>query len=356
MKHSYADVLDHEKAILDRQFDGTLFAKETPHRRPTKLAIFDFDSTLFYSPLLSPSIWHPTLVHAVTNEGQLGPGWWRDIRSLELGADVENSRWDGFWNPEVVRQARECIADESTLTVVLTGRRVHPFFDKVSAMLASQNLRFDMTCLRPDPENPEVDNQSVFASTMEFKLAFILHLLHRVPSLSTVTMWDDRPHHVKKFQLFLDTLKYEQHLLTACHVHQVRPIRPVFNPDWERETVQKIIENSSYVLTPKAAATVITLENKSRDILRRMFPEFRTPRNHTGEVPVFSGTEVFLALKPLSRMAVPFGGIGCTVQIRVTDISEQPHRGIYLKGMALDEALRTLGASGQNPVLLPARH
>ena len=83
------------------------------HAAPTNLAVFDFNSTLFLTPSPSPTIWHSSLIHALTTEGLWGPGWWRDIRSLELGpqAVLENSQWNGYWNEDIVAKARAAIAD-----------------------------------------------------------------------------------------------------------------------------------------------------------------------------------------------------------------------------------------------------
>lgn len=327
--------------MLDRQFQKCAFFKhdtrfESPRPPPTRLAIFDFDSTLFYSPLLSPTIWHPTLVQAVTTEGLCGPGWWRDIRSLQLGADVEQTRWQGYWNPGVMVEVRAALADPKTLTVLLTGRRVHPFYDLVSKMIKSQGLEFDMVCLRPDPEEPH--GASVFDSTMDYKLSFLLHLLHTVPTLQSVDMWDDRPPHVRRFQAFLDQLCSDQGLIKDASVHAVHGIRPRYNPKWEHDTVERIIGPSKqYTLVPVASSTVITLDPSTITNLTNRF-HYNPPPKMTGEVPVLFADTIVLSLKPLSKHRVPFGGIGTRVQAKVVALYEHRFRGLFLKVRVRDDS------------------
>ncbi|KAI8141505.1 hypothetical protein BJV82DRAFT_518261 [Fennellomyces sp. T-0311] len=302
---------EYHGGILNRQFEASRFASEVG-RQPTELAIFDFDSTLFYSPLLSPTLWHTTLVHAITTENLLGPGWWRDIRSLELGDQVEAGGWSEFWNPHVVKRARQAIADPDVLSVVLTGRRVHPFQRVLPRMLASQQLDFDMVCMRPDPELEY--GPSVFSSTMDFKQAYIINMLRRVPSVKRVVMWDDRIHHVKRFKTFLQKLH-----LHSSQVNYVHAIRPKYNPEWERQVVSSIVEGSPYTLVPMVASTVIVLDPESAKRLKALFPY--TLRDRSGEVPVYFGDKVLLAPKDLPKDKVPLGGIGARVDVKVQSVS-----------------------------------
>ncbi|KAI9497651.1 hypothetical protein BDB00DRAFT_803491 [Zychaea mexicana] len=323
MKLSFNDVTHKERGILDRQYDGSPFAqhqKETPdqqQREPTELAIFDFDSTLFYSPLLSPTLWHPTLVHALTTERFLGPGWWRDVRSLELGEEVEASGWEGYWNPSILKEAHASIKNPNVLTVVLTGRRVHPFHKILPRMLASQNLAFDMVCMRPDPEIEH--GPSVFSSTMDFKQAYILNMLEKVPSLNRVVMWDDRLHHVKRFRTFLDNLRHSPRLKSHKVIY-VQGIRPRYNPEWEEAVVNSILDGSAYTLVPMAASTVVSLSSEAIQELKKSFP-YRVRTELSGELPVFFGNNVVLASKDLARHRVPLGGIGTEVDIKIHSVS-----------------------------------
>ncbi|CAO3649894.1 unnamed protein product [Cunninghamella blakesleeana] len=283
MRITYNDIQPLEKTVLQDQYEDSPFFKKGKHltTQPTHLEIFDFDSTLFLSPSLSPTLWHPTLIKELVGEDVYGPGWWRDIRSLELGPidTLEKKQWKGFWNEDIVEKARISLADPSIMTVLLTGRRKVPFNTLISRMVASKQLDFDLLGLRPDPTQEDHDQHiqltssesalsffmdhphqksyhhkkkkktsqscivygahSIFQDTMDFKTSFILNLLHNVPSIKKITMWDDRLPHVKKFQEYLQELIHLKTILES-KVHYVPGIRPKYDPQWESQVVQHI--------------------------------------------------------------------------------------------------------------------
>ncbi|KAI8371578.1 uncharacterized protein BYT42DRAFT_537361 [Radiomyces spectabilis] len=390
--HEYFD------GLLQRQFNASPFATHRSDRRPSKLAIFDFDSTLFLSPLLSPSLWDSSLLNALTTENQFGPGWWRDIRSLELGPvdDLEKNGWKGYWNEDIVAQARQAISDEDTMAIVLTGRRYHPFHRVVPAMLSSKSLHFDLIGLRPDPEteaetvwmgkggNVIYNPQSVFASTMDFKTSFIVNLLDNVPSLRSVTMWDDRRHHVDKFRYYLDHL-CKKSLIEKGEVIYVPALRPKYNPAWERKVVNHILETHNlalhehrqgktngtkwppliwekddatvseskgrlsgrpgdFTLVPVRTATIVQLGKEDAARLHQLYePRYKDSLNKTevalwlsegAESPELFGDRVILHRKALPKDDVPFGGIGTVVDVKVIAISKPSRQhGMTLKVM-----------------------
>ncbi|KAG2234636.1 hypothetical protein INT48_003444 [Thamnidium elegans] len=384
-------LINKKGGVLQRQFEKSPFAQSHPTSKPKKLAIFDFDSTLFFSPLLSPTIWHPDLLKLATAESVYGPGWWRDIRSLDLGPfeELKKTAWEGYWNEKIVQDARDCIADTNTMTVVLTGRRFHPFHQLIPDMLESKGLQFDLIGLRPDPESVS-DNQweatrnktqlsynitgSVFQSTMHFKTCFILNLLHNIPSLDNVVMWDDRYHHVKRFKEYLDTVK-ESGTISEGKVIYVPGIRPEYNPEWQKRVIGHIIEThnkallehvkegkvtgkcqqrlewienrgkpedpldagSSNLLQLKSlpAQTVIALSTQSINSLKESYaPIFQSQMEKNkkkewkyfgGEEPVFFGDNVYISQKVMPKESIPFGIIGTKLNdIKVTAYSDSP--------------------------------
>ncbi|KAG1473210.1 hypothetical protein G6F56_001083 [Rhizopus delemar] len=239
--------------LLDRQFAASPFAKQ-PYT-PTRLAVFDFDNTLFFSPQLSPTIWHPNVLKLVVAENKYGPGWWRDIRSMQLH--------ECYWNEDIVAEARACIADPHTLTVVLTGRRHHPFFPTISTLIESKQLAFDMISLRPDPElaseyrwkseQGKINYHvlpSVFDSTMHFKECFLYRMLKRLPSIRDVCLWDDRIHHIHGFRKYLGLLK-QMGMLNHFRVKEAPPLRPKYNPAWEKKVLSEIIRSHNLALRAK---------------------------------------------------------------------------------------------------------
>ncbi|KAI9304797.1 hypothetical protein BJ944DRAFT_288351 [Cunninghamella echinulata] len=268
MRSSYSEIQPLEKAILQDQYEDSPFYKKQKHltTKPIHLEIFDFDSTLFLSPSLSPTLWHPSLIHELVGEDVYGPGWWRDIRSLELGPidQLEKTQWKGYWNEDIVQEARRSLADPTIMTVLLTGRRKIPFYSLISRMVKAKQLDFDLLGLRPDPTQEDHDKHvqqtsspsdnhhqnkkrdcivyganSIFMNTMDFKQCFILNLLHNIPSLTAVTMWDDRLPHVKKFNFYLEQL-IDNKLIQKGKVNYVPGIRPKYRPKWEAQVVHHI--------------------------------------------------------------------------------------------------------------------
>ncbi|KAI9020921.1 hypothetical protein CLU79DRAFT_719680 [Phycomyces nitens] len=383
-----------EKGILQRQFEASPFYKgQTIKTEPKTLKIFDFDSTLFLSPLLSSNLWHRSLITAIIKENLLGPGWWRDYRSLELGPfeELEEKAWDGYWNEGVVEQAREAIADENSLTVMLTGRRHHPFHSIVHSILKSKGLFFDAIGLRPDPEDKEPDNSglmynvmpNVFETTMSFKSSFIINMLENVPSLQNIIMWDDRPAHVDAFSIYINDL-ISENVINSGAMIAVKAVRPRYNPDWEYAVVNKIIDshNSSidryfqhkaenpdedytereeiweqakvvnngslatwkdqYKLTQIKSSVVVNLKDDAVDILRNCFELFyedeitqgRTVaywEKDGGEGNIYFGTHVFLG-QALIDQDILFGGLGSSVDVKVIGRSYAcPDHGMLLK-------------------------
>ncbi|KAI9354039.1 hypothetical protein BD770DRAFT_392961 [Pilaira anomala] len=251
MRMRMEELIPPQQKILETQFRNSPYNKQ--QRTPATLDVFDFDSTLFLSPLLSCNLWHSSFIDIITTENLLGPGWWRDIRSLQVNA--LDKQWKGFWNEDIVSQVKLSMSNPTHLTVLLTGRRYHPFHSLIERILASKGLQFDILGLRPDPAQVQQQNQfmfnfepNVFSSTMEFKTCFLVHLLEVVPSLNNVVMWDDRVSHRVAFQEYLDTM-VAQKIIQHGQLIWVPPAKPKYNSTWELETVQKMLLQHNEAVT-----------------------------------------------------------------------------------------------------------
>ena len=113
-----------------------------PQRNPTRLVIFDFDSTLFRSPLPNRKLWHAELLGALLADCS----WFSDARTLSPPyiPDRPGLEW---WDEDVVAAARAAIARKSdTISVLMTGRRHHVFGDRIPRIAASLEppLDFDL--------------------------------------------------------------------------------------------------------------------------------------------------------------------------------------------------------------------
>lgn len=240
----------------------------------TTLNIFDFDSTLFLSPMLSCNLWHSSFINLITTENLIGPGWWRDVRSLELDNHdkLKQSQWEGYWNEDVVDKVRLSMKDVSHMTVLLTGRRYHPFHSLIHDMLSSKGLQFDLIGLRPDPEELIGDDTglgfnyepNVFDTTMEFKTSFIVNMLSTLPDIKYLKMWDDRISHIYIFQTYLNRLKQAK-LIEQGELVCIKPSRPRYNPEWEISTVKQMIDTHNTAITKlkkqgKSIPKIITVD------------------------------------------------------------------------------------------------
>ncbi len=146
--------------------------------RPTHLAVFDFDNTLFRSPE-KPGHWPE------------GKGWWGRLESLTAPC-VPSDPSPEWWNEELVEIARAMIASSDTLAVLLTGRLRGRFDERIQDLLGQAGLEFDEVHLSR-------------GGTLTFKLETIRRIMAARPEIVRVSLWDDREEHLAEFAaLFKD--------------------------------------------------------------------------------------------------------------------------------------------------------
>ncbi|CAN6621736.1 hypothetical protein TRVA0_008S02696 [Trichomonascus vanleenenianus] len=186
--------------------------------------IYDFDNTLFKTPLPNPDLWSTSAISILESlHGLHKGGWWSDPRFLRGtgdGYETERARaWDGWWNDEVVQLARLSIREENTLTVVLSGRRYGQFSTIIPDMLAAKGLHVHGAIMRRE-ENSNKDD-----STLQFKNRVITDIIHYFQNAVSLTIYEDRPKQAAGFrkivkrwaekfrpELFFDVIEvYEPH-------------------------------------------------------------------------------------------------------------------------------------------------
>ncbi|KAL5594320.1 hypothetical protein BROUX41_001262 [Berkeleyomyces rouxiae] len=165
--------------------------------------VYDFDNTLFRTPLPNLQIWGgPTVGSLCSNEFLSNGGWWHDSSILAAtgqGADKEEARaWEGWWNEKIVELVQLSMQQTDALTVLLTGRSESAFASLVKRMVASKGLEFDLAGLKPrvSPTN------ETFPSTMRFKQMFLETLMFTYPGATELNIYEDRPKHVREFRDF----------------------------------------------------------------------------------------------------------------------------------------------------------
>ncbi|PWW80595.1 hypothetical protein C7212DRAFT_350020 [Tuber magnatum] len=176
-----------------------------PERTAVKaIHVYDFDNTLFRSPLPNANIWHTSaLGHLMNHDFFKNGGWWHDSRILAAtgeGAEAEEPRgWQGWWNERVVALVELSMQQKDALTVLLTGRSVAGFVPLIKRMVASKKLDFDIIALKPErgPGGEKIKN------TMYFKCMFLNDLLNTYIHAEEVKVYEDRGKHVRAFESFL---------------------------------------------------------------------------------------------------------------------------------------------------------
>ena len=138
-----------------------------------ELHIFDFDATLFDSPM-HPDDW----------EGHIGM-WYDTLQSLTPPCVIEP---DALWIKSTVAAARRSLSTPDVYTVLMTGRSAEPqLAARVTELVQSAGLDFDEIHLKTG------------GKTVDWKSQMLSQFLRRLPGLEVVQIWDDRGHHLEQF-------------------------------------------------------------------------------------------------------------------------------------------------------------
>lgn len=162
-----------------------------------KLAVFDFDGTLFRSPE-KPTWW----------EG----GWWGNLNSLNEPCVPERPSND-WWNGSVVSAAKQAISNPDVMAILLTGR-IQKFSLRLKDLLGQAGLKFDQVHL------------SSGGATESFKIKVIKDILDKNPAIRGVAIWEDRSNHLKMMADWIEAngRACTPHLITvAVHESECQP-------------------------------------------------------------------------------------------------------------------------------------
>ncbi|PLN80500.1 hypothetical protein BDW42DRAFT_186077 [Aspergillus taichungensis] len=211
MARGQANVADYARSF-SRTLTGlrrwSIANRELPPISQIKaIHVYDFDNTLFLSPLPNPQIWNgPTIGFLQAYESFANGGWWHDPNLLSAtgeGAEKEEPRgWAGWWNEQIVQLVKLSMEQKDAVTVLLTGRGESGFEDIVKRMIKSRNLEFDLICLKPEVG----PNNEMFSTTMEFKQTFLSDLIFTYEQADEIRVYEDRVKHVKHFREFFESL------------------------------------------------------------------------------------------------------------------------------------------------------
>ncbi|KAJ1673274.1 hypothetical protein EV182_005557, partial [Spiromyces aspiralis] len=197
---------------------------------PTKvrLSVFDFDNTLFKSPMPNCALWDARLIGKLKSTDL---GWFHDPRTLHPPHVTDASH---HWIESIVDCARAEIGRPDTMTILLTGRTFDTYNKRIRSLLRAKSLRFDLVVLKevshvtpeaaieatrvgskaearddtPPSELKYIDPLAIdLPNTFLYKMQVLEDILACIPSIKDVFMWDDRTYQCEKMQAYLDQLR-----------------------------------------------------------------------------------------------------------------------------------------------------
>lgn len=327
-------------------------SKELPEISSVKnLHVYDFDNTLFSSPLPNPQLWHPQTIGLLQSyEVFAHGGWWHNaniLASTGEGAEKEEPRgWKGWWNEVVVQLAETSIQEKDSLTVLLTGRGESNFADLINRIANSRRLDFDMVVLKPEVG----PNQQHFTSTMDFKQAFLRDLVLTYRLADNIRIYEDRVKHVKGFREFME--KFNKSFLgqvaesnvaeriSACtaEVIHVCELKATLEPQTEVMAIQTAINQHNEAIKSGAPNPTRALEKYYR--IHEQFQYFGYMINQadsarlitlcnahahlidSGEVKYMASSILIVPFYPRKDILEKVGGRGAKITWQVTGVAK----------------------------------
>lgn len=187
-----------------------------------KLHVYDFDNTLFYSPVPNPQLYTKTFETRLRSDPELSSfgGWWDDPRPVEVVNKmmVRSSQRSEFWNEDVIKLARMSWRDENTVSVILTGRKENLFSHHIARLLQTAREKWSQK-EDTDENNERTSTDDLLFNavllkklgqetrTVEYKQKCVLSFIDAYPNLKEISMYDDRIHQINKFESFFESLK-----------------------------------------------------------------------------------------------------------------------------------------------------
>ncbi|KAF2869142.1 hypothetical protein BDV95DRAFT_609379 [Massariosphaeria phaeospora] len=304
--------------------------------------VYDFDNTLFASPLPNKQIWNsPTIGQLASPDVFVNGGWWHDSRILAAtgeGADKEEARgWKGWWNEHIVTLVELTMQQKDALNVLLTGRSEHGFADLVKRIARSRKLEFDMVCLKP-AVGPAGQR---FSTTMRFKQDLLRDIVHTYKDADNIRIYEDRVNHTRGFREFF--FQFNKDLMSGqssfsrkpitAEVVQVAENATQLDPVTEVAEIQRMINShNALVKAGNTAPRAMPLQIKKTVFYTGyMIPTSMTdklvslvklpPGTPEGEIRYLANS-ILITPKPCPKSILDkVGGIGHKVQWRVTGVS-----------------------------------
>jgi len=218
--------------------------------------IFDFDNTLFRSPVPNVALWgrsyHGKLVSDLKTGGL---GWWQSLITMDPA--IINTE---DWIDETVLDVQKAMPVLNEFKVMLTGRNTS-FYGIIRKMLDERGLLFNAYGLKP---------METTLSTLDFKYEYIQEVLKSLSDagyfVSDVEMWEDRREHIGKFTKFLGSLG-----LSSYDIHHVSGGEKCLPEEKEKDVVEVLKANylarNPGATLPEVQYFALVLDEVSRENL-----------------------------------------------------------------------------------------
>ncbi|KAL8774973.1 MAG: hypothetical protein Q9209_000452 [Squamulea sp. 1 TL-2023] len=310
------------------------------------LHVYDFDNTLFMSPLPNPKLWTgPTTGFLQQQEGLINGGWWHDPHILEAtgqGIEKEEPRaWDGWWNEQIVDLVDLSIKQNDALTVLLTGRGEDNFAQLIKRIVGSKKLAFDMICLKPQAG----PNNQTFTSTMNYKQAILQDLLYTYKDADEIKIYEDRMKHTKAFRDHFESFNKALLNLSArdsrkpinAEVIQVTEVTTALDPIIETAEVQRMVNAHNTAILNGNRALLSPLKIKRTVFFTgylispidttRLLTLFKLPPGMPESEVKFLANNIMITPRPCPHSILEkVGGIGRKQTWQVTGIANYESR------------------------------
>jgi len=248
MASAYTDAMDQSYTVNQLKRWSCIKSSPPDVESINELHVYDFDNTMFMTPLPNRSLWdHQTWSRLQNPDVFVQGGWWHDAEILSAtgrGIEYEEPRaWDGHWNENIVELIRLSMKQKDALTVLLTGRAEDPFADLIHRICESKKLKFDLYVLKPliSPTNQKP------SSTMSFKQDFLASLIRTYSASESMKLYEDRIKHVKDFRSFFvrfnDEMRHNSipRGTISAEVIEVTDIPGLLDPVSEAAAIQNMI-------------------------------------------------------------------------------------------------------------------
>ncbi|KAK0851461.1 hypothetical protein LTR03_003972 [Friedmanniomyces endolithicus] len=342
--------------------------------RIKSIHIYDFDNTLFSSPLPNRQVWAwGTCGQLQTQDFFQDGGWWHNPQILTAtgqGIEVEEPKaWAGCWNEKIVDLVRLSMAEEDAVSILLTARSESGFTDLINRMVVAKGLDFDMVCLKPRVS----PSGKLFANTLAYKQALLQDIVHTYREADELRMYEDRPKHTKAFRDFFEDLNRDLSSQNAARSPINAEVIQVTEQDGNMDPVSEVAQVQAMINSHNAAiiagtapphATPYCIKRSvfftgyllSAPDIDRLKSLIKLPASVPESEIKHLANNILITPRPSPRSILDkVGGMGAKVRWRVTGVGSDKNRIWAARVQPVDPKVRIYTENATPYVVLATR-